>query len=269
MAAVLGALFGIGLIVLCWVATWDSAKKRKIGLSITSYLALFLTPLIAYPVTLFTKKINKSKEQPTYQQRLPYEKPAALLVAAILYVFFSIGALMVGIMSYINNISGLAPLANFVILLILGISLFSERKKLLLAKEQIVADENVCLAQETLGENCETMKPSFVFESNVQQRITMGTDTIDTSKSYRRIFVEHNGGGRYTLSILDGETGSVVLQPIPMHNASYSDFEECLSMESDDNNGEYTLNVFYKDEQVCKCVVYRKSKDFYIHYNKE
>lgn len=123
-AAVLGRLFGIGLFVLLWVATWNSAKKRKIGLSITSYLALFLTPIIAFIVTLFTKKIDKTADQLTYQQRLPYEKPTAMLVAAIIYIVFSIGALIVGIMGYMNNRSGLAGIANFGILLTWGISLF-------------------------------------------------------------------------------------------------------------------------------------------------
>lgn len=146
---------------------------------------------------------------------------------------------------------------------------FSERKGLLLAKEQIPAEENEGRARETPGGNCEALKPSFVFESNVQRRITTGADNIETSQSSRKVVVEQNGGDRYTLSILDSESGKVVLQPILMHNASYSDFEECLSMVSEDNNGEYALNVFYKDEQVYKCVVYRKSKDFYIHYNKE
>ena len=298
MAALLGKFLGMGLWVLLWVATWDSAKKRKIGLSNTSYLALFLTPFIAYIVTLFTKKINKSKEQPTYQQRLPYENTTAMLIAAIIYIFFSIGALVAGIMGYMNNRSGLAGLANFVILLTWGISLFSERKELLLAKEHIGADENADLAQEAPG-NCDALKPTFVFESNVQQRIMMGTENIDTSQSSRRIVVVHIGGDNYELSIMDVESGKFIMQSVPMHNASYSDLDECLSMESENNivncanrlcgkefsnkfdkcpfcgtpviktQGEYTLNVFYKDEQVCKCVVYRKSKDLYIHYNKE
>lgn len=267
----MGNLLGIGLYVLLWRATWNSAKKRKIGLSITSFLALFLTPIIAYPVTLFTKKIDKTKDQPTCQQRLPYEKTTAMLIAAILYIFFSISALalVVGIMGYMNNGSGLAgSVANFVILLTWGISLFSERKELLLAKEHIGADENAGLKQESLG-NCEALNPSFVFESNVQRRIMTGTENIDSSQSSRRIVVEHIGGDNYKLSITDGESGKVIMQSVPMHNASYSALEECLSMVSDDKNGEYALNVFYKDERVYKCVVYRKSKDFYIHYNKE
>ena len=268
-----GGLFGIGLVVLLWWATWNSAKKRKIGLAITSYIALFLTPLIAFFMTLFTEKINKTQDQPTYQQRLKYENTTAMLIAEILYIVFSVLALVVGIIGCFYGRSGLAGCINFAILLTWGISLFFERKELLRAKneetENVLADESESLVQNPYSENGETLKPSFVLESNVQRRITIGTDNVDTSKASRNIIVEHNGGDRYTLSILDGESGKVVLQSVQMHRVSYSKIDECLSMVSDDNKGEYALNVFYKDGQVYKCVVQRKSKNVYIHYDKE
>lgn len=85
----------------------------------------------------------------------------------------------------------------------------------------------------------------------------------------RKIVVDGDGDDRYKVAILDSENLEIKMNPTLMHKVAYSDIDECLSMVSDDNNEEYTLNVFYKNGQVDKCVIYRKSRNVSIHYNKE
>ena len=261
MAYLLGELLAIVFVVLLWWATWNSAKKRKIGLTITSYLALFLTPIIAWPVTLFTKKIKKTKEVPTYRQRLKYENTTAMLVAAILYIVLGLLVVVVIMMGYANGINGLVAL----ILFTWGISLFSERNELTRARKEISVDEPEEKEPKLDGVN---LKPFFVFESNVQRRIDAdGSNT--TAHTPRKIIVDSDGCDRYKVAILDSENLEIKMNHTLMHKVAYSDIDECLSMVSDDNDEEYTLNVFYKDGQVDKCVIYRKSKNINIHYNKE
>lgn len=261
MAYLLGELLAIVFVVLLWWATWNSAKKRKIGLTITSYLALFLTPIIAWPVTLFTKKIKKTKEVPTYRQRLKYENTTAMLIVAILYIVLGLLVVVVIMMGYANGINGLVAL----ILFTWGISLFSERNELTRARKEISVDEPEEKELKLDGVN---LKPFFVFESNVQRRIDAdGSNT--TAHTPRKIIVDSDGCDRYKVAILDSENLEIKMNHTLMHKVAYSNIDDCLSMVSDENNEEYTLNVFYKDGQVDKCVIYRKSKNINIHYNKE
>lgn len=106
-------------------------KEKSALLSRAIWLS-FLTPIIAWPITLFTKKINKTKKIPTYRQCLEYENTTAMLIAAILYIVFGLLIYVVEIMGHAYGISGnVVP----IILFVWGISLFSERHELMRAKK--------------------------------------------------------------------------------------------------------------------------------------
>ena len=259
----LGQLFGIALFVLLYVAAWESAKKRKIGLTGTSILVLLLTPFIACIVSYFTKKIDKTKKYPTYEQRLPYENTTTLLVVAIIFLLFSIVFFIMGLVN--------GKIATFILVtiyLVWGCSLLSERKKLLLAKKEIQTNVNDDKASVVSGPNTTLFTTLFEFDSNKQQRIESNKYS-EPAHHYRRVLVEWNGEDKYKVSVTDTEKDKSIMNPVIMHKVSYSKLEECLSLISDDSLGEYALNVFYKDGQVEKCVVSRKSKDIFIHYCKE
>lgn len=263
MAYLLGELLAVIFVVLLWWATWNSAEKRKIGLTITSYLALFLTPIIAWPITLFTKKINKTKEVPTYRQMLKYENTTAMLIAAILYIVLG---LLIFVLKFMGHAYGNIVYAS--ILYIWGFSLFFQRHELLGAKKEISVDEPEEPEEKEPKLDVVNFRSLFVFESNVQRRIDAdGSNT--TAHTPRKIIVDSDGNDRYKVAILDSENLEIKMNPILMHKVAYSDIDECLSMVSNENNEEYTLKVFYKDGQVDKCVIYRKSKNINIHYNKE
>ena len=241
-------------------------NKRKMGLVIGLLLGLFLNWLGWIIIAVSDKKEGTVETPSSIKRRkiLFIVLGSLLLALALMYLiaFFTVP---------IPSGRERAPIMGIV--LFGGVGIAALRKGLGIKNpertENVLADESESLVQNPYSENGETLKPSFVLESNVQQRITIGTDNVDTSKASRNIIVEHNGGDRYTLSILDGESGKTVLQSVQMHRVSYSKIDECLSMVSDDNAGDYTLNVFYKDEEVYKCVVCRKSKTVYIHYDKE
>ena len=251
IGAIIGALLGI---------------KRKMGLWKGLLLGFFLNWLGWIIIAVSDKKEGTVETPSSIKRRkiLFIVLGGFLLALALMYL---VALLTVPVPSGRER----APIMGIV--LFGGVGIAALRKGLGIKNpertENVLADESESLVQNPYSENGETLKPSFVLESNVQQRITIGTDNIDTSKASRKIIVEHNGGDRYTLSILDGESGKTVLQSVQMHRVSYSKIDECLSMVSDDNKGEYALNVFYKDGQVYKCVVQRKSKNIYIHYDKE
>lgn len=263
LAGLLGSIFGFSLYGFLWWLTWKSAKKRKIGLTITSYIALFFTPLIAYLVTFSTKKINKKNDKDentadgyiaskiaTLQERLKYENLTAMLIAAILFI-------VLGSSTLPFTIVGICMIGW-------GVALLSERKNLLWAKDHGPVVEK---GQEPSGKD--SFHTLFVFESNNQLRIDTITQDHITAHSNRRIVVDYDGGEMYKLSIVDSENGQFLLQPVLMYKNSYSDLDDCLSMISDDNTRNYTLYAFYKEGQVNKCVIYLKSKKVNIHYNKE
>ena len=264
LALIFGGILGIGLVALLYVAAWESAKKRKIGLTIMSYIVLFFTPFIACIVSYITKKIDKEKKYPTYEQRLPYENTTAMVVAAILFFVFSPFCVIGLIMQ--DNIVG--ALVIFIIYLVWGCSLLSERKKLLLAKKEIQTNENDDKTSVVSANNTTRFTTLFEFDSNMQQRIESNKYS-EPAHHYRSVLVEWNGEDRFMVSVTDTEKDKSVMNPVIMHKVSYSNIDECLKLISDDNDGEYGLNVFYKDGQVDKCVVSRKSKDIFIHYCKE
>lgn len=256
---------GICFVSFLWVTALNNGKKRKIGLTTTSYLALFLTPLIGCIVPLFTKKIDKSQKWPTYKQRLPYEDTAALLISEILYFSFSVLSLFAGIMGH----HSFTAFFIFIILLSCGCTLSTERKNLLLAEKESSGSESEDGQQKRTEISSVNDKLNFVFESNVQQRIEADTNSYKTAQSIRRIEVKPDGKDNYQVSITDGENSQQIMQKVLMHAVSYSDVDECWSLKSNDVSGEYSLNVFYKYGNIYKCIVYRKSKDIYIHYLNE
>lgn len=271
----LGQLFGIAIFVLLYVAAWESAKKRKIGLTITSILVLFSPPpFIACIVSYFTKKIDKTKKYPTYEQRLPYENTTTMLVVAIVYFVFSLSFLLVVIgisntNTYANAWIMMLNITLFSIAdIVWGCSLLSERKKLLLARKEIQTNKNDDNTSVVSANNTTRFTTLFEFDSNMQQRIESNKYS-EPAHHHRKVLVEWNSEDKYKVSVTDTEKDRFVMSPVIMHKISYSKLEDCLSLISDDSLGEYALNVFYKDGQVDKCVVSRKSKDIFIHYCKE
>ena len=112
--------------------------------------------------------------------------------------------------------------------------------------------------------------PLFVFDSNKQEKIEVDNNNYSKiADCLRRVVVEQNDKGQYRVSVIDVENDKLVLSPIIMHKLTYSSIDECESMISDDDQGEYKLNVFYKDGQVDKCVICRKSNNMMFHYCKE
>ena len=112
--------------------------------------------------------------------------------------------------------------------------------------------------------------PLFVFDSNKQEKIEVDNNNYSRIAYYpRRVVVEQNDKGQYRASVLDVENDKLVLRPVIMHKLTYSGIDECDSMVSDDDQGEYKLNVFYKNGQVDKCVICRKSNNMMFHYCKE
>ena len=264
--------------ILLYYAAWESAKKRKIGLTITSILVLLLPPpFIACIVSYFTKKIDNTKKYPTYEQRLPYENTTTLLVVAIVYFVFSLLLFLVAVIgisnSNLDNNSEINMMLNIIVVsiadIVWGCTLLLERKELLLAKKKIQTNENYDKASVVSAPKNTTMFTTlFEFDSNMQQRIESNKHS-EPAHYYRRVLVEWNGRDKYKVSVTDTEKDKSVMSPVIMHKISYSELDECLKLISDDNDGEYGLNVFYKDGQVDKCVVSRKSKDIFIHYCKE
>ncbi len=266
MGTSLGTLLGFSIYVLLWMAALENGKKRKIGLTITSFLSLFLTPIIGCIVPLFTKRIDKTQKYPTYKQRLPYENTTAMLIAAILYTLFGLLALFLWIMSEFEKYSFIV---NSCILLYGAYTLFNERKELQLAKKELSIGESDDAPQMKAPIISGSNMLNFVFVSNVQQRIVAESNSHEMARSVRRIEVRPDGEDEYWVNITDGENGQAIILQVPMHKDSYSAIDECWALRSNDVSGEYTLNVFYKDGQVYKCIIYRKSKDIYIHYLNE
>lgn len=262
----MGTLLGFSIYVLLWMAALENGKKRKIGLTITSFLSLFLTPIIGCLVTLFTKRIDKTQKYPTYKQRLPYENTTAMLIATILYILFGLLAFFLWIMSEFQKYTFLV---NCGILLYGAYTLFNEREELLLAKKDISGGGSDDAPPKNVEIISDNYYLNFVFESNIQRRIVADTDSYKTAQSIRRIEVKPDGKDNYRVSITDGESSQPIMQQVLMQAISYSDVDECWSLKSNDDSGEYSLNVFYKDGQVYKCIIYRKSKDIYIHYLNE
>ena len=264
--------------ILLYFAAWESAKKRKIGLTITSILVLLLPPpFIACIVSYFTKKIDNTKKYPTYEQRLPYENTTAMLVIAIVYFIFSLLSFLVAVIAISNSntdIDANKMMLNIILFSIAdsvwGCSLLSERNKLLLAKKEVQTNVNndTTSVVSANANNTTVFTTLYVFDSNMQQRIESNKYS-EPAHHYRRVLVEWNGEDRYKVSVTDTEKDKHIMNPVIMHKVSYSELDECLSLISDDSLGEYTLNVFYKDGQVDKCVVSRKSKNVFIHYCKE
>ena len=266
----------IGLWVMLYVAAWESAKKRKIGLTIMSFITLFLTPLISCLVSYFTKKIDISKDYPTYEQRLPYENTTAMIIAAILYLVFGLFffVAMIGISNSNTDINTTNMLLNLAIFSIAdiwwGCTLLSERKTLLLVKNEIQTHENDDRTSVVSANNNTVFTTLFVFDSNRQEKIEVDNNNYSRiADCLRRVVVEHNNEGQYRVSVINVENDKLVLRPIIMHKLTYSGIDECDSMVSDDDQGEYKLNVFYKNGQVDKCVICRKSNNMMFHYCKE
>ena len=253
-----GGIIGIACVVFTYVVAWNCAKKRMIGLSWMSFLMLFLTPPIALVISLFTKKIDKTKKYPTYEQRVPFENTTAILFAAILY--FCFGFLFIFFVTVQFNI---VVLVLGIIFVVWGYLLLKERRELLQAKDYVTTDGN-----KDSTNDIDLSVRSFVFDSNMQQKIE-SDNKVTTAHCPRRVIVEHNDKGQYRVSVIDVENNKLVLRPIIMHKLTYSSIDECESMISDDDQGEYKLNVFYKNGQVDKCVICRKSKNMMFHYCKE
>ncbi|MBR1785417.1 MAG: hypothetical protein IJ760_08305 [Bacteroidales bacterium] len=252
-AILLGGLIGEAINVALWVATWNLAKKRKIGLTKASYLSLFLTVIVGFFVTLFSKKINKTTKQPTYKQRLPYENTTAMLIAAILYILYGVALDVVGMFSgnegaYYHYLIQL----QFIIALAWGILLLFERRNLL---RRVMPPAYYAAYSVPCGKG-------FVFETNMQ-RVTSGSIHKGTSDTFCWIVAEENGDDVYRVSII-GVTGRTILQPVLMKKMWYTKLDECMTLVSDDT--EYVLRVFYNAEQIVRCVIYRKSIDLHIYY---
>ena len=253
--------------ILLYVAAWENGKKRKIGLTWMSYLTFFITPFLAFIVSLFSKRIDKNKKELSYEDRLPYENMTAMLIIAIMYLFVAAFFSIVAIVGATTEAYGgtVFGLYYSIIYIIWGCSLLKQRKRFLLVQKGI-ATNNTGFSQSTSSQQTSTFAPLFTFVSNLQQRIT-DNDYSEPAYSTRKVVVEHNSNGLYRASVIDTQNEQRIMDSVPMHKDSYSGIDECLSLKSDD--GEYTLNIFYKDGRGDKCVIYRKSKDVYIHYCKE
>ena len=249
---------------------WKISKKRKIGLTKASFLALLLTPIIACIVSLCTKKIDASIEEPTYKQRLPYENTTALCIAIILYFIFVFWTLLVGLSTIgDSSILSWSYFGFSFFYLINGIILHDERELLIEAKEDLT-NNNSAKVPIDLTNITSTFMPLFMFDSNKQERIEVDNNNLTRIAYYpRRVVVDHDNEGRYRVCVIDVENDKLVLRPVIMHKLSWSSLDECDSMVSDDDQGEYKLNVFYKNGQVDKCVICRKSNNIMFHYCKE
>jgi hypothetical protein len=142
--------------------------------------------------------------------------------------------------------------------------LISDRKKLLQAKKLNPDINNDNTIQNQPEQDKNVYIPLFVFNSNEQRSIK--NNVIETAQEQRKITVDSYDENCYRVSITDSSNGKMKMNPTLMHKVSYSDIDECLSMESNDTSKEYTFNIFFINGQVDKCVIYRKSKDLYIHY---
>lgn len=267
MADGLGQIIAFVILLLLYIAVWKISKKRKIGFTKASFLAFFFTPIIACIVSLCTKKIDATKKEPTYRQRLPYENTTALFIAEIIYFFFAIVFFI--LWGYSNDGDYLIKLYLSLIFFANGYFLHDERKLLIEAEENQTnsndVKEPIDLPQKTVS-----FVPLFVFDSNKQERIEVDKNNLTRIAYYpRRVVVDHDNEGRYRVSVIDVENDKLVLSPIIMHKLTYSSIDECESMISDDDQGEYKLNVFYKNGQVDKYVICRKSNNIMFHYCKE
>ena len=262
----------IAFIIWGWIfhMTWKISKKRKIGLTKASFLALLFTPIITCIVSLCTKIIDATKEEPTYKQRLSYENTTALCISIILYFIFALWTLLVGFYT-IGYSSKLAwSFFGFSFLyLINGIILHDEREQLMEAKQDLTNNSSQKVPTD-LPNTTYSFMPLFIFDSNKQERIEVDNNNLTRIAYYhRRVVVEHNNDGQYRVSVIDVENDKLVLRPVIMHKLTYSGIDECDSMVSDDDHGEYKLNVYYKNGQVDKCVICRKSNNMMFHYCKE
>ena len=262
---------------LLYYAAWKISKKRKIGLTKASFLALFLTPLIACIVSLCTKKIDVTRKEPTYKQRLPYENTTAQLIAELFCYLF-----VIVLWGYWLNrkcfnlwfdrdcfVLAMVYLGLSSIYLAYGYFLHDERILLIEAKENQTNNNDV-KEPDALPNKIFSFVPLFMFDSNKQERIEVDNDYYSRIAYYpRRVVVEQNDKGQYRVSVIDVENDKLVLSPIIMHKLTYSSIDECESMISDDDQGEYKMNVFYKNGQVDKCVICRKSNNMMFHYSNE
>lgn len=266
------------LMILLYFAAWESATKRKIGLTITSYLAIFLTPFVACIVSYCTRRIDKTTKHPTYEQRLPYENTTAMLISAIISFILGLLLNIVGLVgigqssttysSEYDRFIGMM-IAYGIIYIVWGVSLIRERKKLLLAKE--TAQTNVCPINSTLTpvafDNDSTLFSIIhEFDSKNQQRIAPD-GSIEEDAQPRMVTVEFSKEtNSYRVGIMNTENGQNIMNPVLLHEESFSKIDECMTLKSED--GEYSLNLFFKDGELEKCVISRKSKNVFIHYLK-
>ena len=109
---------------------------------------------------------------------------------------------------------------------------------------------------------------SFVFESNMQQRIDLDNN-VTSAHCPRRIEVEHIEGEFYNVSIINLENKQPIINTVEMHPVSYWSTYECVQLVTDDNQRKLGLKVYYKDGQVHKCIIELNSKNVFINYYKE
>ena len=252
LGQLLGELIALSIVLLLYGAVWKISKKRKIGLTWASFLALLFTPVIACIVSLCTKKIDATIKEPTYKQRLPFENTTALLIAAILYFCFGLLTISFNIVQF-----NIVVLNIGIIFVVWGYRLIKERRGLLLAKKDVVVGENIYS-----NSDIDFSVDGFVFNSNMQQKIE-SDNRETTAHCPRRVILEQIGGDKYLLSVINTENEQLIMNSIEMHIVHYWRAYECISMISDDNIG---LKVYYKDDQVYKCAIELNGKNTIINY---